>query len=87
MTETDNPTSIIVGPLNFIINNKNKFIKCNENITVNCLFCDSNYIFNQNIDEYLAHLFLMHKFVIADVHQIAMFPDYLNYWRKKFQGS
>jgi len=37
-------------------------------------------------DDCLAHLYLEHRLVIADVEDIALLEDYLQYWEKEFQG-
>lgn len=77
----------IVGPLNFAENSQHvKLIKLNETSIVNCLFCDLQYKFNEEVNECLAHLFLKHRFVIGEIQQICSLPEYLHYWRQKFQG-
>lgn len=42
-------------------------IKTNEAELVPCLFCDLSLVFPIAKDEYLGHLFLLHRLVIADV--------------------
>jgi len=41
---------------------------------------------NADKDDCLAHLYLEHRLVIADVEDIALLEDYLQYWEKEFQG-
>ncbi|CAL1530995.1 unnamed protein product [Lymnaea stagnalis] len=51
-----------------------------------CLLCDRSYpAFSK--EDILAHLVLMHKFVIADVNYIANLPAYLKYWKKRFEEN
>lgn len=85
-TIDSNKSSSIIGPLNFV-DPQSKHIKLNEVVDVPCLFCDTQYQFNKDVDNYLAHLFLAHRFVIGDVHQISILVDYLNYWQQKFKGK
>lgn len=79
--------STIVGPLNFAPHTK----ECNRinrtNVSVSCLFCSEAYRFSSEKDQYLAHLFLKHNFVIAEEHQIAFIDEYLLYWNEKFKGT
>jgi len=53
---------------------------------IKCLKCDKVYIFPADKDDCLAHLYLEHRLVIADVEDIALLEDYLQYWEKEFQG-
>uniref|UniRef100_A0A336MJW3 CSON001678 protein n=1 Tax=Culicoides sonorensis TaxID=179676 RepID=A0A336MJW3_CULSO len=57
-----------------------------ESQLVPCLFCDLSLVFPAAKDEYLAHLFMVHKLVIADVQDIKILPEYLKSWQKSFQG-
>ncbi|CAG5136307.1 unnamed protein product, partial [Candidula unifasciata] len=47
-----------------------------------CPLCDRAYTSDNK--DVLAHLVLMHKFVIADVNYIASLPSYLRYWKVRF---
>lgn len=58
-----------------------------KSIDVRCLLCDETYQFYQAKDDYLAHLFLKHRLVIADEEQVAIFDEYLLFWREKFNGD
>lgn len=51
-----------------------------------CLFCEKLFKFYKEKDEYLAHLYLEHRLVIADEDKIAIFHEYLLSWREKFNG-
>lgn len=51
-----------------------------------CLFCDLSLVFPAAKDEYLAHLFMEHRLVIADVEDIKLLPEYLKCWQKSFNG-
>lgn len=51
-----------------------------------CLFCEKIFQFYKEKDEYLAHLYLKHRLVIADEDKIGIFHEYLLYWREKFNG-
>lgn len=87
-TTVDSKTSSsIIGPLKFDDPQSSKLVKLNEIVDVQCLFCDAQYQFNKDVDAYLAHLFLAHRFVIGDVQQISILVDYLCHWRQKFQGK
>lgn len=55
-------------------------------IDILCLFCEKSYTFYAQKDEYLAHLYLEHRLVIGDEHQVAIFHEYLVYWRQHFNG-
>lgn len=55
-------------------------------IEILCLFCEKIFTFYKEKDEYLAHLYLEHRLVIADEDKIAIFHEYLLYWREKFNG-
>lgn len=56
-------------------------------IDVQCLLCDRQFKFYAGKDDYLAHLFLVHRLVIADEEQVAIFDEYLQFWRNKFNGD
>jgi len=61
-------------------------LKPSANTAIKCLKCDKVYIFPADKDDCLAHLYLEHRLVIADVEDIALLEDYLQYWEKEFQG-
>ncbi|XP_033152314.1 zinc finger protein 277 [Drosophila mauritiana] len=60
-------------------------LKPSKNTAIKCLKCDKVYIFPTDKDDCLAHLYLEHRLVIADVEDIALLEDYLQYWEKEFQ--
>lgn len=88
MTEETSTTekSTIIGPLNFAPQQTQARIN-RKSVTVPCLFCAQIFQFENDKDEYLGHLFLSHKFVIADVQQVAILDEYLLFWHEKFQGK
>lgn len=61
-------------------------LKRSRNTAIKCLKCDKVYIFPGDRDDCLAHLYLEHRLVIADVEEIALLEDYLQYWEKEFQS-
>ncbi|EDW00617.1 zinc finger protein 277 [Drosophila grimshawi] len=61
-------------------------LKPTRNTAIKCLKCDKVYIFPGDRDDCLAHLYLEHRLVIADVDEIAVLEDYLQYWEKEFQA-
>lgn len=58
-----------------------------KNVSVPCLGCSKSFQFNEEKDEYLAHLFLIHRLVIADVQHVAFLHEYLKYWKCRFNGK
>lgn len=58
-----------------------------EQHKLRCLCCDECFDFLTSKDDYLAHLFLSHRLVIADVEDIADLEKYLKYWANLFQGN
>ncbi|XP_004517507.1 zinc finger protein 277 [Ceratitis capitata] len=51
-----------------------------------CIKCNMMFEFPTGKHDYLAHLFIEHRFVIADVEDIALLEEYLKYWQKEFTG-
>lgn len=62
-------------------------LKATKNTAIKCLKCNKVYIFPDDRDDCLAHLYLEHRLVIADVEDIALLEDYLQYWEKEFQSK
>lgn len=58
-----------------------------DNIPVPCVKCEKVFQFPKDQDDYLAHLFLAHRLVIADVNEIALLEKYLKFWRKELLQS
>lgn len=56
-----------------------------EPVNILCLKCEKNFQFPQFQDDYLAHLFLAHRLVIADVCEIPLLEEYLKYWKVEFE--
>ncbi|XP_017466393.1 PREDICTED: zinc finger protein 277 [Rhagoletis zephyria] len=57
-----------------------------ESLQIQCLKCDCVYQFPTAKDDYLAHLFMEHRLVIADVEDVALLDEYLKCWQKDLQG-
>lgn len=54
---------------------------------MSCLICDKEFLLKKELDDYLGHLFVEHRLVIADVQDISIIEDYLEYWRDKLSGK
>uniref|UniRef100_A0A1B0ADE3 C2H2-type domain-containing protein n=1 Tax=Glossina pallidipes TaxID=7398 RepID=A0A1B0ADE3_GLOPL len=52
---------------------------------VSCLKCDIIFSFPLGKEDYLGHLFLSHRLVIADVEEVALLEEYLEFWQKEFK--
>lgn len=91
MSEETELKSTIIGPLNFAhdppadIEPANLLTK--KVIDIQCLLCDEMYTFYAKKDDYLAHLYLEHRLIIGDEDQVAIFDEYLIYWRQIFNGD
>lgn len=89
-SEKSASASGIIGPLSFSNQKtepKTPVSLFESPLTVQCLFCDKTYQFYAEKDDYLAHLYLDHRLVIGDEEQVAIFHEYLIYWRKIFDGD
>uniref|UniRef100_A0AAG5DM27 C2H2-type domain-containing protein n=1 Tax=Anopheles atroparvus TaxID=41427 RepID=A0AAG5DM27_ANOAO len=91
---TDDPAdglsrSTIMGPLNFAKDTsamEPPTSLVNER-TVPCMFCSNIYDFHSRdngVDQYLAHLYLVHRLIVGDVKEIACLASYCYYWKDKF---
>lgn len=74
----------VIGPLNF---SKEGHISVKDQlypskVQVPCLFCGKTFTFYNEKHEYLAHLYLNHRLIIADEEQIAIFHEYLIQWHQ-----
>lgn len=76
----------IVGPLNFLAPTAEKGSVNGNRVVVRCLLCEDSFQLPDKKEDLLAHLFLQHKFVIADVTQVAILDEYLLFWQKKLNG-
>lgn len=79
----------IVGPLNF---SDQQLIPIQKQlfpseVVVPCLFCNKTFTFYAEKHDYLAHLYLNHRLIIGDEDQVAIFHEYLLYWRQIFSGE
>lgn len=50
------------------------------------MFCDNVYNFREDAarDHYLAHLYMVHRLVIADVQEVSCLASYSRFWRQQF---
>ncbi|XP_050067274.1 zinc finger protein 277 [Anopheles maculipalpis] len=81
----------IIGPLNFAKDTSPEppTSLVNER-AVPCMFCSNVYDFHScdnGSDQYLAHLYLIHRLVVADVKEIACLPSYCYFWKEKFSNE
>lgn len=78
----------VVGPLNF---SQTFDTSIRDQLyptqTLPCLFCDKSYKFYAEKQDYLTHLYLQHRLIIGDEDEVAIFHEYLAYWREKFGGE
>lgn len=79
----------VVGPLNF----SEKFgVSIRDQLypvlkQLPCLFCDKSFEFYTEKQDYLTHLYLKHRLIIGDEDEVAIFHEYLAYWRDIFGGG
>lgn len=87
--KVENQNFGIVGPLNFL--NQNLVEKYPTQLypikDIPCLFCEEKFTFYEEKNQYLAHLYVTHRLIIADEHQIAILHEYLLHWREIFQND
>lgn len=55
--------------------------------TMPCLICDKEFQLKKELDDYLGHLFMEHRLVIADVQDISIIEEYLAHWKTKMSGN
>ncbi|XP_037822429.1 zinc finger protein 277 [Lucilia sericata] len=81
-SETNNKSSILP-----VLTFQNSSAQQNkpDNCLITCVKCEKTFQFPQQQDDYLGHLFLSHRLVIADVGEIPLLEDYLKYWQKEFE--
>lgn len=60
--------------------------KTDEPKNCTCILCDEKFVLPEYEQQLLTHLFISHRFVIADVNQIADLSEYLLYWRMRLKG-
>lgn len=59
----------------------------NKTIELGCILCDKIFVLRKELDGYLAHLYLFHRLVIADVHEISLIEEYLSHWKELLNGK
>ncbi|XP_055597442.1 zinc finger protein 277 [Uranotaenia lowii] len=82
-------TSSVIGPLNFGKDDSDieaPPTRLTDESAVPCMFCENIYDFRENgiRDQYLAHLYLVHRLVVADVTEIDCLASYAKFWKEKF---
>lgn len=84
-------TSTIIGPLNFSAEPDSTLQAAksiiNSVVDVQCLLCDNVYTFYAEKDDYLSHLYLEHRLIIGDEEDVAIFHEYLIFWRSQIAGD
>lgn len=84
MTSIISDSSNIIGPLNLIDHNEPNDVYKKK---ITCILCEKIFNFPNDKDDCLAHFYLIHRIVIADVDQVALLEDYIDYWRKRIAGK
>lgn len=75
------------GPLTLHQKNENPTIfKSIETEECPCVLCEEKFLLPESEKQFITHLFMEHRLVIADVNQIADMTEYLRYWRLRFKG-
>ncbi|XP_052873151.1 zinc finger protein 277 [Anopheles cruzii] len=83
-------SSTIIGPLNFTTDSSIPPSSLVDERTVPCIFCSKCYDFHSvdnGADQYLAHLYLVHRLIVGDVKEIACLASYCYYWKEKFRDE
>lgn len=83
--------SSIIGPLNFSADPASATQTAqsiiNPVVDLPCLLCDQVYTFYARKDDYLSHLYLEHRLIIGDEEDVAIFHEYLIFWRNRIDGD
>lgn len=58
------------------------------NVMLPCMFCEHEEVneINSENKAILQHLFMQHRLVIADVHEVLDLSEYLKFWKNEFKG-
>lgn len=67
-------------------NEKPTIFKSSETEECSCILCEDRFTLPESEKQFLTHLFMQHRLVIADVNQIADLTGYLRYWRIRLKG-
>ncbi|XP_055531284.1 zinc finger protein 277 [Wyeomyia smithii] len=82
--------STVIGPLNFKDDQENHppATRLVDYSRVACMLCDNIYDFTNGDtkDQYLVHLYMIHRLVIGDVEDIDCLASYNKFWKEKFQN-
>jgi hypothetical protein len=59
-----------------------------ENILLTCIFCDhfEKDDFRTENKIILHHMYMEHRLVISDVHEVMDLKEYLKFWKNEFKG-
>ncbi|XP_058833981.1 zinc finger protein 277 [Topomyia yanbarensis] len=81
--------SSVIGPLIF---SKDDYgsppaTRLADDTSVACMLCDDIYNFRlgDSRDQYLAHLYMIHRLVIADVDEVSCLASYSQFWKEHFR--
>lgn len=75
------------GPLTLHQKSKAPSIfKSDELKQCSCVLCDENFMLPTCEQQFITHLFMEHRLVIAEINQIADLHAYLCYWQMRLKG-
>lgn len=81
--------STVIGPLNFVKDESENPppARLLDYSRISCMLCDNVYNFSieDSKNQYLTHLYMIHRLVIADVGDIDCLASYNLFWKEKFQ--
>ncbi|XP_050347792.1 zinc finger protein 277 [Nymphalis io] len=66
---------------------KQSVFKCEKPTECACILCDEIFSLPSSEKQFLTHLFMEHRLVIADVNEIADFRSYMKYWKQRFKDQ
>lgn len=66
---------------------KPSIFKCDKPAECSCVLCDEIFLLPSSEQQFLTHLFMEHRLVIADVNDVADLKDYMKYWKLRFKGN
>ncbi|XP_026495750.2 zinc finger protein 277 [Vanessa tameamea] len=66
---------------------KPSIFKCEKPTECACVLCDEIFSLPASEKQFLTHLFMEHRLVIADVNEIADLRGYVKYWKQRFKDQ
>lgn len=66
---------------------KPSIFKCDKPAECSCVLCDEIFLLPSSEQQFLTHLFMEHRLVIADVNDVADLKDYMKYWKLRFKDQ